>query len=186
MPLTTGTVTVISNGGSAALAYDPTGEARWRGVQAGYHEVYELAITAGDDRVEGVRVDGPDVHFFTAPLPGASVDATEVVAVTWSSGESADAATLETEQLDSVAIADTGNYAIAIGGLKSKPDETEQERLRLDRSMRVAPAGAVAGIGDARARPQPDRPRRRSDRPVGARLRVTAVMVLYASCTATS
>jgi len=144
VPVITGTVTVVSNGGTTALLYD-AGEGRWQGVQAGYHEVYELSVASGDDAVDGVRVDGPALHYFTAPTAGATVDATMPLAVTWSRDEGADSATLDTDMLDSVAIADSGTYSIPVGGLKSKSTETEQEHLRLDRAARVAPAGAIGG-----------------------------------------
>jgi hypothetical protein len=142
--LTSGTVTMVSSGGEVALVYQ-TSENRWWGVQAGYHEVYELNVQAGDDTVDGVRVDGPAPHHFTEPLPGATVDSRLPLVVRWERGEAAASASFDTEEMDSLAIADTGSFEIPVGGLKSNSGETEQERLRLDRFARIAPAGAVAG-----------------------------------------
>jgi hypothetical protein len=142
--VTTGTVTIESAAGAVPLTY--TGEDnRWVGVQNGYEEVYRLSVTDGADFVDGVRVDGPAVHWFTSPLPGATVDTSAPVMVTWSRGEAADTARLDTDQLDELVISDTGSYSVPTGGFKSKSDEVEQERIRLDRSRRITPAGAVAG-----------------------------------------
>ncbi len=142
--VTTGTVTVTSNGGAVALVYD-AGDDRWRGTQATYREVYELSVSSGDDFIDGVRIDGPALHRFTAPLAGAAVDALVPLVVSWERDEAADVARFDTEEINELEIADTGTYTVPVGGLKSKPDETSQERVRLDRSARVVPAGAIAG-----------------------------------------
>ena len=114
-------------------------------MQTGYHEVYQLDVTSGDDTVEGVRLDGPALHHFTAPLAGATVDATMPLLVQWSRGEAADTATFDTEKMDSLAIADSGSFEVPVGGLKTNQGEVEQERLRLDRDSRISPAGALPG-----------------------------------------
>jgi hypothetical protein len=142
--ITTGTVTVSSNGGDIALVFQSS-ENRWWGVQTGYHEVYELNVRSGDDAVEAVRLDGPSLHHFTAPAAGATVDATVPLAVRWDRDEAADTAMFDTEEMDDIAVADTGAFEVPVGGLRSNEGETEQERLRLDRHSRIAPAGAVAG-----------------------------------------
>lgn len=141
--VTTGEVTVSSNGGTVALVYD-TAENRWRGQQNGYHEVYELSVSSGDDGVSGVRVDGPALHHFTAPLPGAAVSATVPLEVRWERDEAAATAQFETQEVGELAIADTGSYSVPVGALKSNSGEATEERLRLDRSERVTPAGALA------------------------------------------
>jgi hypothetical protein len=146
VPVTTGEVIVGSAGGDVALIYTTTDSGgRWRGVQAGYHASYELHVTSGDDYVHGVRVVGPDVHVFTAPIPDQAIDATVPLTVTWSRDAQADDARIETRELDATSIPDTGSYLLAAGTLRSKPDEAEQEELRVRRASRVAPAGAVAG-----------------------------------------
>lgn len=141
-PLTTGTVTVESSAGLVALTYDGEGN-RWSGVQNGYFEVYRLSVTSGDDFLDGVRVDGPSVFWFTSPAPGATVDTSAPVAVTWSRDDDAEVTRLDTDQLDELAIPDTGSYSIAAGGFKSKRGEVEQERIRITRAARITPTGAL-------------------------------------------
>lgn len=143
-PVTVDSIVVSSDAGDVTLTASDTG-ARWRGAQAGYYQAYRLTILAGADEVRGVQVDGPALHYFTAPAPGATVDATMPLLVTWESSEEAELATIDTKQLDSIAIVDTGRYTIPVGGLKSKETETESEQLRLDRAQRISPAGAVVG-----------------------------------------
>lgn len=141
--VTTGTVTVRSRGGDVALTYGA--DNRWHGAQVGYWEVYELAVESGTDFVDGVRVDGPALHYFSAPLPGATVDSLMPLTITWKRGEGADSAMLDTDKIDELAIPDTGTFALPAGSLKSKPDAVEQERIRIERAATVIPSGAVAG-----------------------------------------
>lgn len=141
--VTTGTVTVRSRGGDVALTYGV--DNRWHGVQAGYWEVYELAVESGADFVDGVRVDGPALHYFSAPLPGATLDSLVAQDIKWKRGEAADVTTLDTDKIDQLAIPDTGTFVLPAGSLKSKPDGVEQERIRVDREQLVIPTGAVAG-----------------------------------------
>jgi hypothetical protein len=143
-PVTTGEVLIESSAGLVALTYS-TEDNRWTGLQNGYAEVYRLSATAGADTIDGVRVDGPSLHWFTAPTAGATVDTRAPVTVTWSRGDEAETARLDTDQLDELAIPDSGSYSIAAGGFKSKRDDVEQERIRLTRSRRVTPSGALAG-----------------------------------------
>lgn len=145
--VTTGEVMLVSDGGEVALVWDPTdGDAgRWRGVQAGYHEVYELHVTSGDDYVHGVRLDGPDLHTFTSPDGSLAIDATQPLVVTWSRDDEAETARLETDAMDPVSIPDLGTFELPVGSLKSSPDQVEEEELRLERRARIVPAGAVAG-----------------------------------------
>src|SRR4051812_16609690 len=71
--VTTGIVQLTSNAGTVELTFQGTGgDARWRGTQAGYEEVYILDVESGADNVKGVRVDGPDIHTFKAPTAGAT------------------------------------------------------------------------------------------------------------------
>ena len=144
-PVTTGTVTVTSNGGDAALTLDTTNGGHWVGTQTGYFEVYQLDVTSGADTIGGVRVDGPDVHTFTAPALGATVDTSQPVAVTWSRDDHADVATIDTHNLDHAVIDDSGSYALAAGALRSSVDKTENDTIELRRTNQVTPAGAVAG-----------------------------------------
>lgn len=145
-PITSGTVRVTSASGVVDLVFDTSdNEARWRGRAPGYDEVYILDVISGEDRVEGVRVDGPDAHHFTAPAPGASVDATQPLVLTWTGEDTAASAVVKTENIDDIAIDDTRTYELPAGSLKRKREEAEQNELRIRRTNRVVPAGAAGG-----------------------------------------
>lgn len=143
-PVTTGTVIVTSASGTVALTFraDP---ARWEGTAAGYDEVYVLDVESGPDRVEGVRVDGPDIHVFTAPAAGATVDSTKPLPMAWDRDQTADSASVDTEELERIAIADTGDYMLAAGALKAERDRARENVIEITRTNRVTPAGTVGG-----------------------------------------
>jgi hypothetical protein len=142
--VTTGTITMTSTAGAVSLIFDTT-TMRWHGAQAGYVGSYTLDVTSGTDAVNAVRVAGPDIHTFTAPLEGATVDSTMVLAVDWVRTGAADAATIRTRALNALMIPDTAAYTLPIGSLRSKPDQTENEQIDLVRVDHIAPGGAVAG-----------------------------------------
>lgn len=142
--VTTGEVTVTSAGGTFPLTYDGANN-DWTGRAPGYDEVYILDVVSGADEVTGVRVDGPDIHTFSAPLMGATVDSALVLALAWDRREQADTATLDVPELDTIAITDTGDYDLSAGALKASPDQAETNDLRLRRANRVIPSGAVVG-----------------------------------------
>ncbi|MEZ4400208.1 MAG: hypothetical protein R3B06_09325 [Kofleriaceae bacterium] len=142
--VTSGTVTVTSAVGEVALTYND-GNNRWSGTQASYSEVYELSVVAGADTVDAVRVDGPALHTFSAPLPGATLDSLVANEIRWDRGEAADVATIDTDRIDQLTIADTGTFSLPAGSLKDNSQNAEQDRIRLERTQRVTPAGAVAG-----------------------------------------
>src|SRR3569623_703504 len=84
--VTTGTVTINSRSMKQPLALTLDGSHTWQGNIAGYDEVYELAVVVGTDKVQGVIVDGPDIHEFPAPHAGASLDSTVANMMTWERG----------------------------------------------------------------------------------------------------
>jgi len=141
--VTGGTVTVRSASGDVSLIYRPD-ENRWQGTSPGYDQVYILDVESGADRVNDVRVDGPSIHFFTKPTPGATVDSTMALQIEWD-GDEAASAWLDPEELDEFAIPDTGTYLLAGGALKADSSEARVNRLELGRANRVTPAGAVGG-----------------------------------------
>lgn len=143
-PVTTGSVTVTARSGSTPLAFraDPT---RWEGTAAGYDEVYVLDVEAGEHFVKGVRVDGPDIHVFTEPSAGATVDSTLALRIAWSSDDAADSIWIDSGEIDRVTIADTGSYTLSAGALKADKETARENTIELVRSNRVSPAGAVAG-----------------------------------------
>lgn len=144
--VTTGSVTMTSASGTVTLVFDTSeNRNRWRGIAAGYDEVYVLDVESGDDNLVGVRVDGPDIHTFTSPAPGAEVDASVALAVTWSRDDQAESATIRADETDDISMPDSGSYMLPTGSLKAKPDETEQNELRIRRTNRVTPEGAAGG-----------------------------------------
>jgi hypothetical protein len=148
--VSTGTVTVTSSSGSISLVFqtDQAGSS-WRGTASGYDEVYQLDVTSGPDTVTGVRVDGPDIHSFTAPLPGANIDTTMPLTVTWDRAAEAHSATLRTDGDNGgsgeLAIPDSGSYDMAANFLRADPQAVRTDMLRLVRENEVTPAGAAAG-----------------------------------------
>jgi hypothetical protein len=142
-PVTTGTVEVKSTKATTELTYDGNGS--WHGTAAGYDEAYELNVISGADKVMGVIVDGPDIHTFTAPQAGATLDSTMPNPMTWSRAAAADVATLRVGDLDRITVDDTGSFMIPAGSLKAEKDQARTNQLVLTRENHVAPKGAVAG-----------------------------------------
>ena len=144
--VTTGTVEVKSSKLTTPLTFraDQNG-GQWEGTAAGYDEAYELNVISGTDKVMGVIVDGPDIHLFTAPMAGASLDSTVANDMKWSRAAAADIATLRVGDLDRLTIADTGTFSIPAGSLKAEKDQAHPNQLILSRENHVAPKGAVAG-----------------------------------------
>lgn len=145
--ISTGIVTVHSQAGSVDLAWHDNGGTfgQWEGTMPGYDEVYQLDITAGDDQVHGVIVDGPDIAVITAPTAGATLDSTVANMLTWSRDDAAEIATFRTDEIDRITITDSGSFSIAPGSLKADSSQARTNQLELRRSNHVAPAGAVAG-----------------------------------------
>lgn len=144
VPVTTGTVTITSASGTFALTYSGE-EGRWTGRQNGYDEVYILDVESGADNVFGVRVDGPDVHVFSAPVAGATVDSTMPLEINWNRDNTADIASIDTGRIDKLSIPDSGTYMLSAGALEAERDKARENAIQIERTDRVVPAGAVAG-----------------------------------------
>ncbi len=144
VPVTTGTVTVSSRFGEVPLTWraDP---GRWEGRMANYDEVYALDVISGTDEVRGVIVDGPDIHVFTSPMAGATLDSTMQNPLTWDRDETADIATFDAGEIDRITITDTGDFMMGVGVLKAEKDKAREDRLEISRTNHIAPAGAVPG-----------------------------------------
>jgi hypothetical protein len=142
--VTTGVVTVTSATRSTPLVYSGQDD-DWVGTAPGYDEVYVLDVVSGADEVADVRVDGPDIHTFKAPLMGATVDSTMPLELTWDRQQQADTVDLNVPELDTITLTDAGSYVLSAGALKAKKDQAETNTLRLRRSSRVIPAGATTG-----------------------------------------
>jgi len=140
--ISTGTVTITSSSGNVPL-----------GTASGYDEVYQLDVTSGPDTVTGVRVDGPDIHSFTAPLPGANIDTSMPLTVTWNRAAEAHTATLRTDGGGdnggggnaSLDIPDSGIYDMAANFLRADPQGVRTDMLRLVRENEVTPTGGASG-----------------------------------------
>jgi len=143
-PVTTGTVTMMSSLVNVALTFNTNGNGRWEGTAAGYDEVYRMDVISGADNVEGVIVDGPDIHVFTAPTAGASMDSTIANTMTWNRGEAADSAEFGISDTQ-LAIPDSGTYSIPPSTLRAEKDQSRPNTLRLTRTNRVTPSGAAGG-----------------------------------------
>lgn len=144
--VTTGTVTVASVSGPVALTLDTRDGGQWLGSQAGYRQIYTLDVfTSADDGVSGVRIDGPDPAAFTAPAPGATVDATVSLPVTWHRVDTAARAVLRTDGAGEVEVPDTGSHELPPGSLASAADRAVDEELVLERSHALALAGGTEG-----------------------------------------
>jgi hypothetical protein len=141
-PLTTGTVEIKSTKATTELTFS---NGMWSGTAAGYDEAYELNVISGSDKVMGVIVDGPDIHTFTAPQAGATLDSTLPNPMTWRRAAAADVATVRVGDLDRITIDDTGTFMIPAGSLKAEKDQARTNQLILTRENHVAPKGAVAG-----------------------------------------
>ena len=146
-PVTTGTVTVRSRTGTATLIFEPNqGQfGRWTGDLANYDEVYEFNVVSGNDRVQAVYVDGPDIQVFTSPMAGATLDATMPNEIDWRRASAADQAQFSVGDRDGLTIADSGKYSMAAGMLHTDSSQALPNTLRLTRTNQVTPKGAVAG-----------------------------------------
>ena len=148
-PITTGTVTIASRtvpGGSPLVYENNTNQSgHWTGQVANYDEVYELNVTSGPDKITGVYVDGPDIHSFTAPLAGASLDVTVANTVTWVRNDVAQVATISVGDRDGLTIDDSGTYSMPALSLKYEKDQVKPNTIRLTRSNSIVPKGGAAG-----------------------------------------
>jgi prepilin-type processing-associated H-X9-DG protein len=145
VPVTTGTVTITGASGTFTLAVNVDGENRWTGRANGYDEVYILDVESGADNIHDVRVDGPDIHVFKAPLAGATIDSTMPLPIDWSRGDEADTASIDTDRIDRLSIPDSGKYMLSAGSLEANREEARQNDIQIERTDRVVPAGATAG-----------------------------------------
>jgi hypothetical protein len=122
--VTTGSVTIESRFGTVPLTWQSDGAlGEWIGTMANYDEVYALDIVSGADEVRGVIVDGPDIHAFTAPMQGATLDSTIQNPITWDRDETAEITTFDSDEIDRLTIDDTGSYMMGIGVLKAERDQ---------------------------------------------------------------
>jgi hypothetical protein len=149
-PVTTGTVTAKSKFTTVNLTFNNNGGGggpggRWEGTASAYDEVYELDVTAGTDTITGVRVDGPDIHVISGPTAGATLDSTMAFMTTWNRASSATEATFSVGDTNGIIVPDSGSYSVAPGSLHADKSAARTNTIRLTRTNRVTPAGAVDG-----------------------------------------
>jgi len=146
-PVTTGTVTAKSKYTTVNLTWNANGGqfGRWEGTAAAYDEVYELDVTSGADTITGVIVDGPDIHVITGPTAGATLDSTMMFTTTWNRADAATEARFSVGDTDGLIIPDTGTYSVAPGSLHADQAQARTNTIRITRTNRITPAGAVDG-----------------------------------------
>ncbi len=147
VPVQTGTVTIKSRFVNVPLTWNNNGnnQGHWQGMAAGYDVAYELDVSNGTDAVNGVIVDGPDIHTITAPTAGATLDATMMFNLTWNRANPADEADFSVGDTNGLVIPDSGSYSVAPGSLRTDPQQARTNTLRITRTNRTTPAGAVTG-----------------------------------------
>ena len=139
-------VTISSIGGTKELVFETSGTiGSYQGSQLGYFSRYRLDVDAGDDFVGGVIIEAPDVHQIEAPLSGERVPRGDDLVVQWTRNGAAEKTEIETREIDRRSIEDTGSYTVDAGDLRQDPDKVEDERIRIYRSTKIVPDGAVAG-----------------------------------------
>jgi len=147
--VTDATVVIESANGPVTLAWtsEQTGGGAYRGSQIGYAEVYVLDVDAGTDNVHGVRLDGPDLHYLTAPDPNQQIDAAQPVAVSWNRAEAADLAGIFTADpaFTPLVITDTGNFTLQANTLQSSATGSTAEQIHVWRGNALLPAGGAGG-----------------------------------------
>ncbi len=149
-PVTTGTVTMRSTSGTTTLTYNNNAgqNGRWEAMAANYDEVYELNVVSGTDKISAVYVDGPDIHTFTLPALGATVDPSLANDTKWARAAAAQEATISfggDGGRDGIAISDTGDYSIPMFAIPYSKDQTKNDTIRITRTNSIAPKGAIGG-----------------------------------------
>jgi hypothetical protein len=145
--VTTGTVTITSATGKISLTIS---DGRWTGAAPSYEQVYQLDVIIGEppgpvDTIQGLRIEGPDIHVFSDPPAGSNVEAARPLPIQWERSAQAEAAAVRTEMSDWIEILDSGSCALASGSVKADRAEVRQHRLSLSRSNSVVPTGGAAG-----------------------------------------
>jgi hypothetical protein len=90
-----------------------------------------------------VRVDGPDIHAFSQPREGASLDTSAPLIIAWHRDQPADIAVLRPEPADEIAIEDSGSYTLPAGAFWSDNSSARLHTVRLVRTNQVVPEGAT-------------------------------------------
>lgn len=146
VPVDDAVVRITPLGGQPiVLASTGAGSALYLGGAGGYHQSYELDVTAGPDRVADARIVGPDIHVFSKPTPEEVVAAGSDLEVRWEREVPADEALLETNEFDEALVADEGRYTVAGAHLAGRADGQQEDRASLRRTNYLTLKGGAAG-----------------------------------------
>ncbi len=102
---------------------------------------FQLDVVQGTNNVHGVVLGGPGVHNILQPMKNDTVAANQPLLVRWSVPSRAKSAELETKDLGTVTLPDTGSYLIAGANNPPRPDQ----RIRVFRFNEVDIAGGLIG-----------------------------------------
>src|SRR4029079_10314274 len=93
--------------------------------------------------LEGARVDGPDIHVFSQPEEGATVEPGASLRVVWERDEKADSATMEIDSTLHRYLVDSGESTIDRESLAAANPNSLQHTLRVARSIGVSLGGSA-------------------------------------------
>lgn len=102
---------------------------------------FTLNVTSGTDNVRDVVLGGPGVHEITEPLANSAVPADQPLVVKWTIPTTARSAEVETRDMNTVTLADTG--AFSIPGIDNPV--AANQRIRVFRFNEVNIAGGLLG-----------------------------------------
>ncbi len=137
--------TVIITWGEGRQMLEPTSTpGQYTRSRSGYQQSYVLDVIAGSDRVEGVRVMGPYVHWFTAPESGYRHAAGQPLVAQWT-GAGANEALIETRFMPPTIVPDVGSFAVSGMFFRAPMGGDDHDRLQLRRRNRIVPAGGASG-----------------------------------------
>jgi len=145
-PVDNATVRITPTGGQPiVLASAEAGTALYLGAAGGYHESYELDVTAGEDRVSGARIVGPDIHVFSRPTPAEVVAPEHDLEIRWDRSAPAEEAALETDEFTEALVPDEGSYTIDGAHFEGRSDRQEDDRAALRRTNYLTLDGGAPG-----------------------------------------
>lgn len=136
-------VEVVTPSGTVTVPEESPSSGVYRSTRNGYAAgSYEVRVTRGTDRVEGVRVRAPEIHTITSPSARDTVAANQSLAVTWTRIIPAEEAWLESRDYESPAAElDDGASSVPALGNPVRDDQ----RIRVHRQNRITAAGGLPG-----------------------------------------
>lgn len=140
--LSDATVTVTSASGKFPLLFQSQKPyVEWTGSIPSYDEVYVLDVVSSIGTIKGARVDGPDIHVFTRPAEGATIDPKSPMTFAWDSKDQADTTwiLIDTTATSGVAlrVADSGEHAVAPEDFTRADPHALQHHVILERDNAI-------------------------------------------------